>query len=296
MNLKDIIHSLPCLIRSTHMDTDLNMARLCIQSLAASVRQTVVIYNQGALSNNELTRFLSQFSLDFIVLGDAQNVGIAKARQACFEYIWSHEKNVSYISEIHLDMMFPQYWYTSLIDYLKRTDEPMVSPGILTSNAELHPQMTYVEQLIETMSQGEILLLLASLESDTVLEGFVHPVIHKSKILMEVGGYDTKFLSGKQGYEDDSLLLGYLYYMGTKTKWKPKCYLKTCVYHATMAQRMSLADKEPEFDKNLLGLKRQYGVYGLIHLGNLHRQGNYFSILSSQFQNESIDTSSLDES
>ena len=128
--------------------------------------------------------------------------------------------------------------------------------------------------------------LLNQLTFDKVVEGFVHPVLHRSEVLKAVGGYDTRFLQGKQGYEDDSLLIGYRYYLGTKINWKPKCLLKTRVYHATLAQRISLIDKNQDFQKNLRGLIYQYGVKGLMELSSIYEDNNHFKEIADQLLRE----------
>lgn len=271
-----IIHKLPILIRGEFSPDDEKMAKACFESLRASKEQLVVLYNQGHVSNDDLQALLSSCGLAAVILGDGENVGIAQARQTCFEYIWGNYREVEYISEIHVDMIFPPDWYVPLLDFLAHSDEPIISPGIVTRFGELQPSGT---NTVVPDHPAELLALVENLKQDAIVEGFVHPVVHKAKILREIGGYDTRFLRGKQGYEDDSLLLGYLYYMGTRTNWKPKCCLKSWVYHATMAQRMSLPDKHLDFALNEEGLIHQYGAYGLKRLANIHRNPNTFDSL-----------------
>lgn len=277
-----IIHTMPLMIRSgSSYNNDLSMTISCLQSLTTSEDNRVVIYNQGCLTNGELNTILAARGILSTILGHGTNVGIAQARQSCFEYIWDQYKEVQYISEIHVDMLFPSNWYEPLIEYLIKTDEPIVSPGILTSNGEMQPLGQHIQIPSES---SELISLLESLASDKIIEGFVHPVIHQSQILKEIGGYDTQFLRGQQGYEDDSLLLGYSYYMGTRLNWRPKCCLNSWVYHATMAQRMSLPDKEIEFTLNEAGLFHQYGAYGLKRLAKIHQNSSLFEQLFEKFK------------
>ncbi|MBJ9993538.1 hypothetical protein [Paenibacillus sp. S28] len=276
-----IIHTLPVLIRSEHLPADLSMATACFESLRSSEDQHIVLYNQGCLSNENLRALLSECGLSPVILGHGENIGIAEARQTCFEYIWKHHRNVEYISEIHVDMVFPPNWYVPLIEYLgESVNEPMISPGIVTMYGELQP--IGIETEIPDNSL-DLIPFLMDLQRDEIREGFVHPVVHKARILREIGGYDTQFLRGKQGYEDDSLLLGYYYYLGTRNNWRPKCYLKSWVYHATMAQRMTLPDKHMEFALNEEGLIRQYGAHGLRSLSNIHQNPAAFDHLLQKF-------------
>jgi len=276
-----IIHTMPLMIRSEPLNTeDLTMAYACFESLALSDDVLVIIYNQGGLSNDQLNQICSSFQLTAIILGEGENIGIAPARQRCFEYIWKHYSDTDYISEIHVDMVFPPNWHAPLIDYLDINDEPMISPGIITITGELQPLGQYT---IIPSTYRELITHLESLSVEEVHTGFVHPVIHRASALQSVGGYDTQFLRGKQGYEDDSLLLGYVYYMGTKNKWRPKCYLKSWVYHATMAQRMSLPDKQVDFSLNEKGLFQQYGVYGLRRLCEIHSNSDGFKTIIDRY-------------
>ncbi|MFP7224936.1 hypothetical protein SFC65_22485 [Priestia filamentosa] len=124
-------------------------------------------------------------------------------------------------------MIFPKVWYAPLIKYLNDSDEPIISPGIMTSYGELQPIGRWVSF---PLTIPDLLSFLEELPEERIVEGFVHPVIHKAHVLKEIGGYDTRFFKGKQGYEDDSILLGHLYYMGIRTKWRQKRYLKSWVY------------------------------------------------------------------
>jgi len=276
----EIIYTLPFFIREelNFQNYDLKLAADCLSSLQESDGVTVVLYNQGCLTKDRLLNFLSSYGIKPIIIGEGKNVGIAKARQTCFEYIWKHYDEVPFICEIHLDMIFPKNWYKPLINYLRNTDEPMLSPGILTLSGELQPMDIEGSKVEIPQKNADLISLLTQFARDEICEGFVHPIIHKSHILKDVGGYDYRFLKGKQGFEDDSLLLGYLYYMGTRTKWKPKSYLKSWVYHATMVQRMTLHDKDQDFQLNLNGLFYQYGGYGFRHLSKIYNNDANFQM------------------
>lgn len=278
----NMIHTLPLFIREASQAEDLNMTLQCLQSLQLSQDHLVILYNQGFLTNEELALWLATHGItETVILGDGVNAGIAKGRQACFEYIWEHYPEVQYISEIHVDMMFPPDWSVPLTDYLSEHEEPIVSPGILTAFGELQPLGRSME--LPVTMEGIISALSAIPKENTVIEGFVHPVIHRSKVLQEIGGYDARFLRGKQGYEDDSLLLGYCYYMGNRCNWKPKCCLRSWVYHATMAQRMSLPDKLVDFAVNEQGLFEQYGAYGFKRLSQIYNHSDSFNHLFAKY-------------
>jgi hypothetical protein len=276
-----IIHTLPWFIRGAPQhEEDLRMALQSLLTLGLSEDSFVVLYNQGCLPNEELERLLAASGTKAAVLGQGTNIGIAKARQACFEHIWEHYPQAAFISEIHVDMLFPAGWYLPLIDYLEQTGEPLVSPGILTGYGELQPTG---ERLELDAAAGSMLETLAALAREEIADGFVHPVVHNAAILRKIGGYDTRFLQGKQGYEDDSLLLGCYYYMGVRSGWRPKCCLNTWVYHATMAQRMSMPDKQLDFALNEQGLLLQYGAYGLKHLAELHDKAGAFDHIANRY-------------
>lgn len=276
-----IAHTLPFLLRDP---SDLTMAEQGLKSLENSPDCCVVLYNQGYLSNSELLDFLGRFKLKFYVLGSGQNVGIPIARQECMKFIWSNLPEYQYISEIHVDMIFPPQWHQSLVQYLETQDEPMISPGIITQFGEIHPVGKNVRCLIIPDSPEEIIKLCQGLTQVRTHEGFVHPVVHKTAILKEIGGYDTRFLQGKQGYEDDSLLLGYRYYMGTRSSWKPKCYLGSFVYHATLAQRTTVCNTPQEFMINQQALFRQYGVYGLLQLAEIHGSEHFLQLAQTHLK------------
>lgn len=279
----DIIHTLPFFVRGERKEQDLRLIQACFQSLSQTENSLVVIYNQGCMSEAEIENALSQYNLEYIIIGEGHNVGIPMARQKCFEYIWANYPNVPYASEIHVDMIFPKDWHKPIIEFLEQSNEPMASPCLLTRAGELHPlYRTRVMVQMPEITVNNVLSLLQKISSQYYSqepqEGFVHPVIHKSNILRQVGGYDLKFLTGKQGYEDDSLLLGYSYYMGTASSWRPKCIPTSWVYHETLAQRTSLGDMNEDMNKNLDGLIQQYGAYGIKELARIHGGSHFESI------------------
>lgn len=275
-----IIHTLPFLLRDKN---DIKMADECFESLRNSDPQCVIVlFNQGFMSNAELKKYLRKYEIEFHILGEGHNVGIPYARESCMTYIWKNFQECKFISEIHVDMLFPQGWYKPLISYLESNDEPMITPGIITQFGEIHPCKRGFKSFEMPNNVSEILKICESLQEDRVVtEGFVHPVIHKSEALKEIGGYHSRLLRGKQGYEDDSVLLGYRYYMGTRNNWKPKAYLASYVYHATMAQRMSLANINSEFRTNLNGLFKQYGSYGFLQLAKIHDSEEFKNMADS---------------
>lgn len=260
-----LIHSLLFFLRESSLAADLTRAERCLKSLEKSNFKTVVIYNQGFWSNDELKDYLKSFSLNYTVIGSGTNVGIVNGRQACFEWIFQNLTNVPFVSELHLDMIFTHNWETPLIDYLNSKDEPVIGCGIV----DKYGQMPF-QTMIEPPPFDDFNKLdnyLAKLRSDSVIHGFTHPCIHKMDILKEIGGLNTTLLNGKQAFEDDSLLLGYHYYYGTKTNWKPKVNYNSVVYHEIGGQRYDLADSVMV---NFEGLVRQYGAMGLKQLANIH--------------------------
>jgi GT2 family glycosyltransferase len=285
--MSSIAHTMPFMILN---EEDLKMAHTCLKSLSEGLDHgALIIFNQGYLSNEELRLFLDQYPIKSIIIGKGENEGIPIGRQRCFEYIWKNMPEIDYISEIHVDMLFTKDWAETMMAYLDNHDEPMMSPGILTGFGELHPEGRGIKGIEVPSNYNEILTLLHHHQKEEVSEGFVHPVIHKSSILKSIGGYDTRFLKGKQGYEDDSILLGYRYYMGLKNNWKPKSLLSTRVLHISLAQRMKLNHIQEETNTNLKGLIEQYGVYGLNQLAIIHSNNHFKCIADSIIQKNQKD-------
>lgn len=275
---EELVHTLLLLFREQYLFEDKKLATKCLKSLEAAQYKSVVVYNQGCLSNKELEDFLASFNLNFIVIGEARNVGIPIGRQRCFEYIWEHAPHVQYISEIHLDMIFTPEWEQNLVTYLQTHDEPMISCGIIDKEGE----MKFINKTITGLPEDEetLQIFLKNLKRDEVVHGFAHPCIHKSQILKTTGGYSLRFLKGKQCFEDDSILLGYYYYYGTKTKWYPKISYQSVVYHAVALQRLDLEDS---IMINFEGLVKQYGAMGLKHLSELHKSSWHIAFFKEQF-------------
>jgi hypothetical protein len=273
-----LIHTLLFLFRNERLDEDKNLATACLKSLEKGTYKTVVIYNQGCLTNDELRGFLSQFQLNCIVIGDAVNVGTVVGRQSCFEYIWKYYPKNEFISEIHLDMIFTHHWEDSLVNFLEHNDEPMICSGIIDQNGF----MNFLGITVDNMPKDNNLFdkFLFNLREKKIVHGFTNPCIHVSKILKAAGGYDANFLIGKQCFEDDSMLLGYYYYYGTKINWHPKVNYNTVVYHAVAGQRLGVNDNVMV---NFNGLVKQYGAMGLKHLSELHRSQWQINFFNSQY-------------
>lgn len=259
-----LVHTLLFLFRRDREAEDGSLAANCLKSLENSSYKTVVIYNQGELSNDELKAFVSPFSLDCRIIGDGANAGTVAGRQKCFEYIWETMPGTSYISELHLDMLFSPRWEDELVLFLENNDEPLVSCGIVDKQGWM-PFLNRLVTLPENPAQYPG--FLEGLRTDQVVHGFTNPCLHVSEILRQTGGYHAAFLKGNQCFEDDSMLLGYYYYYGTKRGWHPKVNYKTVVYHAVAGQRLAIHDS---VTVNYNGLVKQYGAMGLKALSTLH--------------------------
>lgn len=260
-----LFHTLLFLLRENTVIEDLTRSYKCLKSLEKSSCKTVVIYNQGFWNNNQLSEYLEIFALNCIIIGEGENVGIIIGRQACFEWIWKNHQEASFVSELHLDMIFTHNWEDPLIEYLSNNDEPVICSGIVEKNGHMPCINKNVEPPPNNLAKIDEYLL--HLKEDSVVHGFTHPCIHNMHILKEIGGIMSKFFKGKQAFEDDSLLLGYHYYYGTKANWKPKVSYQTVVYHEIGGQRYSLNDNVMfNFD----GLVKQYGVMGIKQLANIH--------------------------
>ena len=273
-----LVHTLLFLLRENSFQQDIELATKCLKTLEKSTYKTVVIYNQGFFTNEQLKTFLSQFDLDCIVIGDAANVGTVVVRQSCFEYIWQNLPSTEYISEIHLDMIFTYNWEDVLVDYLFNNDEPMISCGIIDINGQLAFLDSKPFDLPD--DQNNFDNFLSSLRQDKVVHGFTNPCIHVSKAIHAIGGYNSLFLKGKQCYEDDSILLGYYYYYGTRANWHPKVNYNSVVFHSVAGQRLGLNDSVL---LNYDGLVKQYGTMGLKHLSQLHKSQWHKNFFNEQY-------------
>ena len=272
-----LIHTLLFLLRDDRLADDLILANECLKSLEGSIYKTVVVFNQGIFSGGKLKEYLGQFALDFHVIGEGVNVGTAAGRQRCFEYVWENFPDCGYISELHLDMVFPGRWEEALIDYLDAHDEPMVSCGIIDKQGN----MPFINKsAVLPQDREEYDAFLQGLREDIVLHGFTNPCIHASQILKEAGGYNPLFLKGGQCFEDDSMLLSYYYYYGTKRNWYPKINFNAVVYHAVAGQRLNMGGNVMV---NFNGLVKQYGLMGLKHLSTLHKSAWHRSFFAMQY-------------
>ncbi|MEY8001761.1 methyltransferase domain-containing protein [Clostridium sp. Mt-5] len=263
------IYVMPFFINKENYGEEINMASQCLKSLSYSKDVNILIFNQGCLSNKELEEILKKFNFNYKIIGISENVGITLSRYIGFRYIIENYSDINYVIESHIDMIFPPNWQEPLIQYLDSSEEPMISPAIITNfsdNAFPNKNTTLEDKIKYLSTMGE----------DKFTNGFVHPVIHKLSVLKEICAYDVGFLTGTQGYEDDSILLGYNYYMGTSKKWLPKIYHKSYVYHKTLFQRFKLQNLSESFNKNYLGLKSQYGAYGLKELGRIYPNNDFF--------------------
>lgn len=268
-----LIHTLLFFIRSDHRSEDIQQAEQCLRSLSQSKYKEVVLYNQGCLTNADVSKLVSRYDLDCTILGDGTNIGIVAARQACFEYVWNRNPQAEYVSELHLDMIFPAGWENSLLDYLRHHDEPMISCGIIDRSGQCAGLSERVKILPQGAAEWED--FLKNLRRNLITPGFTHPCIHVLKVLKDVGGYNLAFLKGAQCYEDDSLLLSYYYYYGTRRGWYPKINYNSVVYHGIATQRLGLDNGV----RNYIGLAQQYGIMGQKHLSELHSnpwQSAYF--------------------
>lgn len=269
----EIVYMIPFLV--TKNGQDMKMAMECFESLERIENVQLVLYNQGYLNNHQLKSFMEDYNFDVHILGGTTNVGITMARHECLEYIWKTWPEVKYIAEAHVDMVFTPHWHKPLIKFLEDTGEPIVCPRILIYENNAYRTNFSEETFNFPKDLDGRIKVLESLQEDTVKEKFVHPVIHRAEVLKEIHPYDVRFLTGKQGYEDDSILLGYNYYIGTKHKWRPKMYMGSCVYHKTLAQRIGLPNIFDEFSKNYMGLKNQYGGYGFEELARIHHNEDF---------------------
>lgn len=281
--MNHVVHTMPLWITCNE---DWDVLKNCLLSLSLSdPGGHLVVYNQGMADWRTINDLIKSYGLNPCVLGDgSENIGIPAARQKCFEFIWDRSTfqfpDVRYITEIHVDMLFPKDWVKVLSYYLDTHDEPMICPGILTINGELQPEGIHIN-----IDEASIPNWLMILKSTHIGPGFVHPVMHKNEALRAIGGYDITMLTGKQGWEDDSLLVGYRYYMGLRNDWVPKCNCNTRVFHATIMQRR----KVEMTTHNLAGLTRKYGVAGFEQLHKLYPQDETFREIVHQIYGDEHD-------
>ncbi|SHJ46316.1 hypothetical protein SAMN02745163_02037 [Clostridium cavendishii DSM 21758] len=265
---------------SDYYGRDLIMTKECFESLTFSENTEVFIYNQGNLTNGEISELLNPYDLKFYIIGSGKNVGIPKARYRLIKHILNTRPEIEYIAEIHLDMLFMANWHVPLIEYLSNTDEPMICPRIISNE---NSAFLIQDKNTPINFYGDLKTRLSKLSSFTenkVIFGFTNPVIHKVEALKNINYYDAGFLTGMQNFEDTSLLIGYRYYMGSKSNWRPKCNLNSCVFHKIAAQRFRILSSD-DYNKNLSGLIRQYGAYGILEWYKMDGNEFYNNIYKS---------------
>jgi len=297
---KDIklIHCLTFFLRKEQLEFDLKRAYKCLKSLEQSTSNRVIIFNNGFWSNSELHDYLAQFDLDVTLIGSGENTGTIISRQAGFKYIWNHFPDTDYISELHLDMVVNNDWELPLTHYLENNpDEPMVSCGIIDGTGAMpFTARKYIhEKEVLPVESNEF---LNNLRENKIVNGFTMPCIHRNVALKAVGGYDTNFLTGKQCFEDDSLLLGYHLYVGTKYNWKPKINFNSVVYHEVAGQRRTEIGGNDVSFENYPKLIEQYGAMGLKFLSALHIhpwQKGFFERKFNEFRGEEPDWQKFEE-
>lgn len=248
---------------SNYYENDLKLARDCFESLTYSDDVCLFVYNQGDLTVDEINGLIGPYNLEYHILGSGENVGIPKAKYIIVNHILNNFPEIEYIAETHLDMIFMPNWHIPLIEFLKETDEPMVCSRIIcgTNNYYTIQDTGEVVQLpsdVKSMS-----FKLQELAEDKILpNNFTHPAIYQAKDLRGINFFDVGFLTGKQNFEDTSILIGFSYYMGTKNNWMIKCCLNSCNYHRIEGQRLRTQASD-DYNKNLHGLITQYGAYGI---------------------------------
>jgi hypothetical protein len=264
----ELIHTLLFMLREETLERDLKLAKRCLTTLEKCTHKDVLVYNQGFWSNGELENYLKNYSgLNFTVIGKGENVGILNGRQECFENVWNAFKP-DFISELHLDMAFVHNWEDHLINALNAYEsEPLMSSGIIDKNGWVHFREDFAGLPPEDFD--ELDKFLDGLRRKAMVDGFTHPCIHRSQMLKSVGGINRGFLKGKMAMEDDSILLGYHYYLGTRNNWRPKINFNAMCVHDVAAQRLNL-DIDDGGMENLRGLVLMYGAMGLRKLAGIH--------------------------
>lgn len=280
MEILELIHTLLFMLRENRLQDDLYIIEKCMKSLEKSTYKTVVVYNQGFWDNAKLIEYLKSYRLECIVIGEGVNVGIVRGRQQCFEYVWKEFPEASFVTELHTDMAFTYNWEDPLVDYLKNhEEEPLMCSGILMSNGRMlfgdAAQTTLPPDDLDEMDD-----YLAAMKRNEVIFGFTHPCVHRMSVLKELGGYDTRFMTGMEGFEDDSLLVGYYYYYGTCAHWQPKIHLDSIVLHRIAGQRAATFEA---MTPNLEGLYRQHGRMGFKVLSQIHRQPGSIDFFTQQY-------------
>lgn len=272
-----IAYSIPAFIRSEdiYRHNDLAMFSNLLYSAQGDDDTIFILYNQGGLSNDELAGFLENYDIKYEIIGEGKNVGIPKARQSVFEYVWANYPDIPYQVELHLDMLLYDKWYLPITDYLDNNpDEPCMAPAIISGLGDYTMDDSAPIHL-GNQSLNETIHFLSKLKTNKIVTGFCHPIIHNSKILKDIGGIDLRFLRGTQGFEDYSILISYYNYVGTKNKWYPKVNGNTTVFHNLVAQRFTVDAVMENICINEEGLYQQYGAYGFKVLSEVLNDPTY---------------------
>lgn len=255
--------SLPILLRTDPkiFPFDLSLLNNCLNTLKIEDDSVLIVYNQGPLSKDIIEGILKPLKINYEIIGGGINVGIPVARQKVFEYVWEHYPEVEYQCEIHVDMIFPKSWYEVVEKKMDELEEPMLSPAIINSFSSY--SMNKEEKIELPQTVEAMIKLIEGKKDERIIDGLVHPAIHNSYLLKQIGGIDLRFFKGKQGYEDYSMLIGYHNYIGTKHMWKPKIYGGATVFHGVAQQRWTIENPHVEITLNQEGLYNQYGAYGI---------------------------------
>lgn len=271
-----IAYSIPAFIRSEdqYTKTDLIMLGNVLSTVQSDNDAIFIFYNQGCLNNYELESFLNNYDINYKIIGEGENVGIPKARQEVFQYVWDNYPEIPYQVEIHLDMLLYDKWYLPITDYLDtHEDEPCMSAAIINGFGGYSFGENNIK--ITDMKLSDATEVLKNTKIDKIDRGFNHPVIHKSNVLKEVGGIDLRFLKGGQGFEDYAILISYYNYLGTNKKWYPKANGNTTVFHNLLTQRKTLPNVLESIALNEEGLYQQFGAYGFKVLSEMLADTEY---------------------
>jgi hypothetical protein len=276
----ELVHTLLFMMREETQERDMRLAKRCLATLEKCTHKDVLVYNQGFWSNSELEAFLKNYKqLNFYVIGKGENVGILQGRQECFEHVWS-DFRPDFISELHMDMAFVHNWEDHLLNALRGYEnEPVVCCGIVEKNGHVMFREDKVGPPPEDYE--ELDKFLDGLRRRAIVNGFTHPCIHRSSMLKSIGGINRRFLTGTMALEDDSILLGYHYYLGTRHNWKPSVNFNAMALHDVAAQRLDHGDTSME---NLQGIIRMYGAMGMKKLSTIHAGGWHQSFFNEQYE------------
>lgn len=287
-----IAYSIPAFIRSEeiYVNHDFSMFNNLLLSCQGDDDTVFVFYNQGCLSNDQLNTVLQNYNIKFHIIGNGVNVGIPKARQEIFQFVWSNYPNIPYQVELHLDMLLYPKWYIPITDYLdSNPQEPCMAPAIINGFGGYSHSSTNLYKIVG-LRLDEGMAYLQNIKVDKIIKGFYHPIIHNSNILKEVGGIDLRFLKGGQGFEDYAILIAYYNYLGTKANWYPKSNGNTTVFHNLLTQRHTISDVKESIIINEEGLYHQFGAYGFKVLSKMLDDTEYTGKIYEYRVNKFINT------